>query len=150
MDHSTPDPSLSNIVDNPYLQAVLRSCAHTREQCMALIDLVEANPVAEGRDLSHETQIALSKQQKVLNSHLGQLRGLNRNSILKVRNTKQHTAEARQEIDRLHLQLQNLYYEEMHLRGEIANCEAYECVLSLDPAPRLGLISLVTNTNNYR
>ena len=31
-----------------------------------------------------------------------------------------------QEIDALHLQLQNLYYEQRHLRGEIAGCEDYE------------------------
>ena len=46
--------------------------------------------------------------------------------MLGVRSTKQETAEARQEIDSLHLQLQNLYYEQRHLRGEIAACEEYE------------------------
>jgi hypothetical protein len=51
---------------------------------------------------------------------------LNRKAILGVRSTKQETGEARQEIDALHLQLQNLYYEQRHLRGEIAGCEDYE------------------------
>ncbi|KUI56522.1 hypothetical protein VP1G_03865 [Cytospora mali] len=36
------------------------------------------------------------------------------------------TAEARQEVDVLHLQLQNLYYEQRHLQGEIAACESFD------------------------
>ncbi|KAF3768903.1 hypothetical protein M406DRAFT_355072 [Cryphonectria parasitica EP155] len=42
------------------------------------------------------------------------------------RDTKTQTAEARQEVDVLHLQLQNLYYEQAHLQGEIAACESYD------------------------
>lgn len=80
---------------------------------------------------SAELQRDLTKQQRTLYARLGELRSLNRNAILQVRETKQMTAEARQEIDRLHLHLQNLYYEERHLRGEIAACESYECVYTL-------------------
>ena len=93
---------------------------------MNLIDLVETNAIPASQTPSVPVQLDLSKQQRLLFSHLGQLRDLNRNAVLKVRNTKQTTAEARQEIDRLHLQLQNLYYEERHLRGEIAACDSYE------------------------
>ena len=93
---------------------------------MNLIDRFEANQIAQGEEIPIEAQYELSKQQKILYSHLSQLRGLNRNALIKVRSTKQRTAEARQEIDRLHLQLQNLYYEERHLRGEITACESYE------------------------
>lgn len=93
---------------------------------MFLIDKVQANAIAEGQEILLESQADVSREQKALHSHLGQLRGLNRNAILQVRNTKQETSEARQEIDRLHLQLQNLYYEERHLKGEIATCENYE------------------------
>lgn len=82
-------------------------------------------------DDSSTTQRDLAKQQRTLYARLGELRNLNRNAILQVRETKQLTAEARQEIDRLHLHLQNLYYEERHLRGEIAACESYELVGSL-------------------
>lgn len=113
---------------DPYLQSVLATSLHTREQCMNLINLVEANANAIAASQTHSSQVQLdvSKQQSLLYSHLGHLRELDRNAILKVRNTKQTTAEARQEVDRLHLQLQNLYYEERHLRGEIAACDAYE------------------------
>ena len=123
---STADLKTGDIVTDSYLQSVLATSLHTREQCMNLIDLVEGNAIAASQTPSAQVQLDVSKQQRRLYSYLGQLRELNRNAILKVRNTKQTTAEARQEIDRLHLQLQNLYYEERHLRGEIAACESYE------------------------
>ena len=126
MDTATSNLNLKTIVTDSYLQSVLEACDHTREQCMRLIEQVEAHPLTEGKELPLDSQLALSQEQKVLHSYLSQLRGFNRDSVLKVRNTKQQTAEARQEIDRLHLHLQNLYYEEMHLRGEIAACESYE------------------------
>ena len=118
--------STNDIVTDPYLQSVLEASTHTRQQCTSLIDLAEANTISASRIPSLDVQLELSKQQRLVHSYLGQLRGLNRNAIAQVRNTKQLTAEARQEIDRLHLQLQNLYYEERHLRGEIAACESYE------------------------
>lgn len=122
------DGRSNDIVTDPYLQSVIETSSQTRQQCIKLMDLVEANTITMGQKPAVEVQLELSKQQKLLYAYLAQLRGLNRNAITKVRNTKQTTAEARQEIDRLHLQLQNLYYEERHLRGEIAACESYECV----------------------
>lgn len=127
--------SSGNIVTDSYLQSVLETTSQARQQCIKLIDQVEANAVAAEQRPALEVQLELSKEQKLLYSYLAQLRGLNRNAIIKVRNTKQTTAEARQEIDRLHLQLQNLYYEERHLRGEIAACESYEYRPTLTPEP---------------
>lgn len=128
MPTSTADFKTGHIVTDLYLQSVLATSLDTREQCMNLINLVEANAIVASQTPSVEAQLDVSKQQRLLYSHLGHLRELNRNAILKVRNTKQTTAEARQEIDRLHLQLQNLYYEERHLRGEITACDSYEYV----------------------
>ncbi|KZF24802.1 hypothetical protein L228DRAFT_104417 [Xylona heveae TC161] len=117
----------TDIVSDPFLRSVLDVSTHTREQCMRLLDLADANPTpADAETASTDVHLQLSQQQKVLYSHLAQLRGLNRNAILGVRQTKQATAEARQEIDKLHLQLQNLYYEQNHLRGEIHACESYD------------------------
>ena len=115
-----------DILTDPFLQHVLDTSTRAGEQCLHLLDVAEANAVSASHSPSPEVQLELSKEQKFLYSYLAQLRGLNRNAVLDVRNTKQVTAEARQEIDRLHLQLQNLYYEERHLRGEIAACESYE------------------------
>lgn len=116
----------NTIVTDPSLQDVLNTSIQTREQCMKLIDFATSNATSAPQTLPHPVQLELSKQQNLLHAHLAQLRGLNRNAILQVRGTKHTTAEARQEIDRLHLQLQNLYYEERHLRGEITACESYE------------------------
>ncbi len=118
--------TITDIVTDPFLQTVLQTSTLTRQQCINLLDLVEAHPTPPGGSLPHEIQLQVSKQQKILYTYLARLRGLNRDAILRVRQTKQATAEARQEIDRLHLHLQNLYYEQRHLRGEINACESYE------------------------
>ncbi|KAF2842850.1 hypothetical protein M501DRAFT_1005576 [Patellaria atrata CBS 101060] len=107
-----------HIVD-PFLIGVLDAASLARDQCISLLQTLDNihNPSATAE---------AATQQKQLFSHLSHVRGLTRSANLRVRNTKQATAEARQEIDTLHLQLQNLYYEQRHLRGEIAACEAYE------------------------
>lgn len=120
--------TVDEIVQNPLLKTVLDVGTQTRQHCTHLVDLLEAN---DSREIQEgNVQPDFRKLQNILRAHLSQLRGLNREAVHGVRSTKQNTAEARQEIDRLHLQLQNLYYEERHLRGEIAACESYEYVQS--------------------
>ncbi|KAL8787819.1 MAG: hypothetical protein Q9213_002006 [Squamulea squamosa] len=116
----------SDIVQDPFLQSVLAASTQARQQCVQLIDLAESSAIPPSRTLSKDTRIHLSAQQRQLNADLASLRQASRESIFEVRATKQDTAEARQEVDRLHLQLQNLYYEERHLRGEISACESYD------------------------
>ncbi|KAL8773175.1 MAG: hypothetical protein Q9209_001851 [Squamulea sp. 1 TL-2023] len=116
----------SDIVQDPFLQSVLAASTQARQQCMQLIDLAENSAIPPSRTLPKDTRIHLSAQQRQLNADLASLRQASRESIFEVRTTKQDTAEARQEVDRLHLQLQNLYYEERHLRGEIFACESYD------------------------
>ena len=114
------------LVTDPSLQSVLQAAALARTQSLAILDLLDAHHASSDNTDPTAQQLALSLQQKKLNTHLAHLRGLNRKAVLGVRSTKQETGEARQEIDALHLQLQNLYYEQRHLRGEIAGCEDYE------------------------
>ena len=122
------ESAASSIVKDPFLQSVLETSILTRDQCLKLVDLVSSRALAGPgfNTNTSEEEVELSAQQKLLYSHLSQLRGQNRDALWKVRETKQDTAEARQEVDRLHLQLGNLYYEEKHLRGEVAACESYE------------------------
>ncbi|KAL8691446.1 MAG: hypothetical protein Q9218_003329 [Villophora microphyllina] len=120
-----------DIVQDPFLRSVLDASSHARQKCMDLVDLAERSALPTSRTLSGTTKDQLSHQQRQLNADLGSLRESSREAIFEVRGTKQSTAEARQEIDRLHLQLQNLYYEERHLRGEISACESYEYALNL-------------------
>ncbi|KAL4786732.1 phosphatidylinositol-glycan biosynthesis class S protein-domain-containing protein [Aspergillus varians] len=112
--------AIRDIVSDPSLLPVLNTAAETRDLCQKLLSLLDPSITPD--------QIAESPQtvQKHLFALLAQLRGQNRDAIFRVRDTKQGTAEARQEIDRLHLQLQNLYYEQRHLTGEIAACESYD------------------------
>ncbi|KAI9829502.1 MAG: hypothetical protein M1819_006322 [Sarea resinae] len=117
--------AVSETISDPFLLSVLASSSQTRQACLSLLDLAETTD-ASSSSTTGTSPLEFSRQQKQLYSHLAQLRGLNRDAILAVRATKQSTAEARQEIDRLHLQLQNLYYEQRHLRGEIAACESYD------------------------
>jgi THO complex subunit 5 len=112
---------LENTITDPALKQSLETSQLARNQAIALLDLSSSitNP-------THENRLQISAQQKVLLAHLAQLRGSHRDAHFGARATKALTAEARQEVDRLHLQLQNLYYEQRHLQGEIAACESYE------------------------
>jgi len=115
--------AVHDIVTDKSLLPALQTSAVAHAECQTLLSLLEPSTLPLP---SQDTIFAISKQQKLLFSLLAQLRGLNRDAILRIRETKQATAEARQEIDRLHLQLQNLYYEQRHLTGEIAACESYD------------------------
>ncbi|EFE31800.1 uncharacterized protein ARB_01399 [Trichophyton benhamiae CBS 112371] len=119
--------AVEQIVTDPALIPALKTCSDTLSEAHKLIDLLEKG-IQTPSSNPNETLQEAYKQQRHIYSLLAQLRGLNREAILNVRSTKQATAEARQEIDRLHLQLQNLYYEQRHLSGEIAACESYEYV----------------------
>lgn len=115
------------IVTDPNLLTVLDASHDARDQALKLVDQIAAlNASLEGA--APEAQQEISKQQKLLITNLAQLRGLHRAAHFGARQTKSQTSEARQEVDRLHLQLQNLYYEQRHLQGEIAACESYELV----------------------
>ena len=137
---------MTGIATDSFLRSVLETSTLTQEQCMSLLDYAETHPssgtsaVAASLPAEEEkVRLEISRRQKLLFTYLAQLRGLNRDAILRVRQTKQATAEARQEIDRLHLQLQNLYYEQKHLMGEIAACESYEYVDRCQGRRGLGL-----------
>ncbi|KAI9884639.1 MAG: hypothetical protein M1823_003559 [Watsoniomyces obsoletus] len=115
----TKDITIFDIVTDSYLHSVLDVSALTHEQCVKLSDLAAASTERPSRG-------DFAKQQKLLHAYISQLRTLNFEAILQVRQSKQATADARQEVDRLYLQLQNLDYQQLYLRMEIAACEAYD------------------------
>ncbi|KAI8690874.1 hypothetical protein LRP88_08150 [Fusarium phalaenopsidis] len=116
--------AIDKLVKEPSLVAVLQISDQARDQASALVNLAE-QPHNEASTPA-EIQSEIAKQQKLLFTTMAHLRGLHRNASLSARETKAETAEARQEVDRLHLQLQNLYYEQRHLQGEITACESYD------------------------
>ncbi|KAH6675620.1 Fms-interacting protein-domain-containing protein [Halenospora varia] len=116
--------AVDGIVTDPSLKMALEISKQTRDQASQLLELVSNQ--SPSSPLSQDFQLQISKQQKLLLTYLAQLRGYHRDAHVGARETKALTAEARQEVDRLHLQLQNLYYEQRHLQGEIAACESYD------------------------
>ncbi|XP_043924401.1 THO complex subunit 5 homolog isoform X1 [Protopterus annectens] len=55
-------------------------------------------------------------------SHFMTLKKLNRLAHIRLKKGRDQTHEAKQKVDALHLQLQNLLYEVMHLQKEITKC----------------------------
>lgn len=115
--------AVEDVVTDSSLKPILHTSKSTLIQAIAVIDWLS-------QQLHHETtyeqQLELARHQKLLHAYLAKLRGQSRRAAFGARATKQDTAEARQEVDRLLLQLQNLYYEQRHLMGEIGACEGYE------------------------
>jgi THO complex subunit 5 len=110
-------------ITDEHLASVLQTSHAGRAQALALVSLIEQHKTSPGRA---EAQAEIARQQKLLTTNLGRLRGLHRAACFSARDTKAVTAEARQQVDRLHLQLQNLYYEQRHLQGEIEACESFK------------------------
>ncbi|CAD0096605.1 unnamed protein product [Aureobasidium mustum] len=109
-------------VTDAFLQSTLHAAAEARQQCLHMLDFIDQNRAAQP---DQDAEMNLSRQQKLLHANLAKLRGLNRRAVLDTRNFKQQTQEAKSEIDSLHLHLQNLYYEQRHLIGDIAACQGY-------------------------
>jgi len=122
--------SAISTVTDPLLLSVLAAADRTRAQCLTLLSLLEENAstASPSEPTPESALVAISKQQKTVLTHLMQVRALTRKSIEGVRQTKQATTDARAEVDTLRLRLQNLEYEQRHLRGEIQGCEGYEYV----------------------
>nr|OQO27600.1 hypothetical protein B0A51_05230 [Rachicladosporium sp. CCFEE 5018] len=111
---SPPTPHMTD----PLLLSVLSAASLARQSALETLSLLSSS--------TPPSPLALSAQQKTLKSHLATLRAQNRKALLSTRATKAQTTLLRQEIDALHLSLQNLYYEQRHLRGEIEGCETYD------------------------
>ncbi|KAK4097911.1 hypothetical protein N658DRAFT_488812 [Parathielavia hyrcaniae] len=121
-------------ITDPSLASVVETSRAAREQAQALVDLIRQAIAANANGpIPADALTDISKQQKLLNTSLAHLRGLHRAAHFRARETKSQTAEARHEVDVLHLQLQNLYYEQRHLEGEIAACEGFDHTYQLLP-----------------
>lgn len=110
-------------ITDPTLLSVLQSATAARQQCLDLISLLETTgPQSPTSTPSDE----LSTAERSLSARLALLRSHYRKAVYGVRDSKSGTASARSEVDSLHLQLQNLLYEQQHLKGEIRGCEEFE------------------------
>lgn len=119
----TMAPDGSPRIQEEHLQDCLRALEETRELCLQIIQQDrERSQTASASSTTVAPSTDRQRSQKALFASLSNLRGLHRNAYMQMRQTKQTTSEAKQEQDRLHLKLQNLYYEQRHLRGEIDSC----------------------------
>lgn len=129
---------LSSQLKDPFLLSILETSNSLRQNTSALLELIEArtSSASDDNDLrTLRTSPEVLKSQQGLAAQLAVLRGQNRRLAHLVRETKATTGNSRAEVDRLHLSLQNLYYEQRHLLGEIASCEHHA-----HPYARLPLI----------
>ncbi|EXJ79392.1 hypothetical protein A1O3_08894 [Capronia epimyces CBS 606.96] len=116
--------AIQNLITDSNLQPLRHTSEATLAQTLSILSWLEEQPSTPTPSL--DVKLDLAQQQKTLNACLSKVRGLHRQAAFGARATKQETAEARQEVDRLLLQLQNLYYEQRHLKGEIGACEGYD------------------------
>ncbi|KIV94721.1 hypothetical protein PV10_02459 [Exophiala mesophila] len=116
--------AVDDLITDPTLQPLLRTSHATLAQTVSALAWLQDQP--DNLQHSPDAKAELAERQKVLSAYLAKLRGLSRRAAFGARTTKQETAEARQEVDRLLLQLQNLYYEQRHLMGEIGACDGYD------------------------
>lgn len=113
---------IDQIITSPLLTPALETANATLVQTQTLIDLLSQNAASPpSTDLTH----TILRHQKLLSAYLSKLRLQTRRAAYTARVTKSETADARKHVDGLLLQLQNLYYEQRHLLGEIASCEDY-------------------------
>ncbi|KIX06670.1 uncharacterized protein Z518_04646 [Rhinocladiella mackenziei CBS 650.93] len=116
--------AIEDFITDPTLRPLLQTSQATLGQTLSVLSWLEENASTTAAPL--DLKLDLAERQKILNAYLAKLRGQHRQAAFGARATKQETAEARQEVDRLLLQLQNLYYEQRHLMGEIGACEGYD------------------------
>ncbi|KAK3394475.1 Fms-interacting protein-domain-containing protein [Podospora didyma] len=115
------------LITDPSLASVIETSKGARDQALALVDLIaQTNETAGSAPLGPGVLGEISKQQKLLNTNIAHMRGLHRTAHFRARETKAQTTEARHEVDKLHLHLQNLYYEQRHLEGEIQACDSFD------------------------
>ncbi|TGZ79316.1 hypothetical protein EX30DRAFT_333433 [Ascodesmis nigricans] len=113
------------LITDPLLLECLQVAERTRALCHELLTLVETNTPTDSTPLPDHIFQEKARKQKQLNTLTAHLKSLHRTVILQAREAKEAVTEKRKEVDRLHLLLQNLYYEQRHLRGEVKACRDF-------------------------
>ncbi|XP_073797895.1 THO complex subunit 5 homolog isoform X2 [Danio rerio] len=92
-----------------------------KETCAALAKLMsEIQELKTSGAKDGSAEIELRRKQSSI--HFITLKKLNRLAHMRLKKGRDQTHEAKQRVDVLHLQLQNLLYEVMHLQKEIGKC----------------------------
>uniref|UniRef100_A0A7N9AYY6 THO complex 5 n=1 Tax=Mastacembelus armatus TaxID=205130 RepID=A0A7N9AYY6_9TELE len=99
--------------EQDYLQ--YKESCETLATLMSEIQELKANGAKEGC-----AEVEQKRMQSCI--HFMNLKKLNRLAHMRLKKGRDQTHEAKQRVDVLHLQLQNLLYEVMHLQKEISKC----------------------------
>ncbi|XP_063043325.1 THO complex subunit 5 homolog [Engraulis encrasicolus] len=95
--------------------------AQYKDKCEVIANLMgeiqelKANGAKEG-------SVELEERRRECCIHFITLKKLNRLAHMRLKKSRDQTQDAKQRVDVLHLQLQNLLYEVMHLQKEISKC----------------------------
>uniref|UniRef100_A0A8C2Q4K9 THO complex 5 n=1 Tax=Cyprinus carpio TaxID=7962 RepID=A0A8C2Q4K9_CYPCA len=81
-----------------------------------------AKLMAEIQELKSSGSVEIEERHRQCSVHFITLKKLNRLAHMRLKKGRDQTHEAKQRVDVLHLQLQNLLYEVMHLQKEISKC----------------------------
>uniref|UniRef100_A0A8C1S0K2 THO complex 5 n=1 Tax=Cyprinus carpio TaxID=7962 RepID=A0A8C1S0K2_CYPCA len=81
-----------------------------------------AKLMAEIQELKSSGSVEIEDRHRQCSVHFITLKKLNRLAHMRLKKGRDQTHEAKQRVDVLHLQLQNLLYEVMHLQKEISKC----------------------------
>lgn len=116
--------AVEDLITSPELTPCLETANATLKQALTIIDIL-ATAAQSNSPTTIALQTRVASSQRLLSAYLARLRVQTRQTAFLARGTKAQTADSRREVDALLLQLQNLYYEQRHLLGEIASCEEY-------------------------
>jgi len=114
------EEKIAALVRDPSLQEALEASRLAKTECRRFID----------------TKGSRDDESSILNNiaaYLVKLRHMNRDAMLTCKSKRAGIAERKALVDERLLQLQNLHYQQQHLRGEIKQCEDYPSIYNSLP-----------------
>ncbi|XP_033628155.1 THO complex subunit 5 homolog A-like [Asterias rubens] len=96
-----------------------------RSECTSLRQIMDDIQAAKAGNTENKESF-IAKKRMAASLHFVSLKKLNRLSHLRCKGAREKTMLGKQRVDSLHLQLQNLLYEVMHLQKEIKKCREFK------------------------
>jgi hypothetical protein len=137
----SPGFNIADLVKRPHNVRLYKEVQNLKKLINDLVDYQLAHPkiakptTREEIDNDKKSSHEIEKREKYIRAQLSIIKGLYRQSVLKVREEKANTSDDRAVNDALILGLHNLKYEEQSLRSEISAAENYEYVQHPPPIP---------------
>jgi THO complex subunit 5 len=135
----SPGFNIADLVKRPHNVRLYKEVQNLKKLINELVDYQLAHPkiakptTREEIDNDKKALQEIEKREKYIRAQLSIIKGLYRQSVLKVREEKANTSDDRAVNDALILGLHNLKYEEQSLRSEISAAENYEYAQQIPP-----------------